>query len=360
MGISQSLTGEMERYNPYDATYSIYLTEDIYDEETGEHIDSNNLEINVTDIPVESYAEKIAEVKIYNSNITLPLYDEDLAFICDLMKLSDYNKLLEMQNKPAVSLSENEFILNCTDNIYMEKFLEYFDKNKIYAGETEITLKNMDDTVIYNTSSKAGYGITLVLPDKLVENYRLRANMIAVNYIDSTHEYDKLFYEATDKVRANIKKISDERINLGFFTHLSSRMSNFEENKSISVTIAYLAVYLGIVFLIISAVVLAITQLSEASDNIARYEFLRKIGTDGNMINKALFVQIAIYFIVTLLLAVIHSVIGIKVASNIVLLIGDRNILRDSVFTAAIIIVIYGGYFLATYFGSRRIITKEY
>jgi putative ABC transport system permease protein len=365
MGISKSLTGEMERYNPYDATYSIYLTEDIYDDETGEYIDSKNLEINVTeelsrtDIPIESYAGEMAEVKIYNSNIMLPLYDVEVAFICDLMRLSDYNRLLEMQDKPTVIISDNEFILNCTDNIFMEKCLEYLENNKIYSGETEIVLKIIDDTAIYNTSSKAGYGVTFVLPDELAENYELSSNMVIVNYISPTREYDRLFYEVTQQVRANIKKISDERMNLGLFTHLSSRITNFEENKSISLTVAYLAVYLGIVFLIISAVVLAITQLSEASDNIARYELLRKLGADGGMINKALFFQIAVYFIVPLMLAVIHSVVGIKVASNIVFILGARNILRDSIFAAVVITVIYGGYFLATYFGGKRIITID-
>jgi len=138
---------------------------------------------------------------------------------------------------------------------------------------------------------------------------------------------------------------------------MSKKTENYENVTSIATTIAYLTVYLGIVFIIISAVVLAITQLSEASDNAARYGLLRKLGTDERMINKALFVQIAIYFIVPLVLAVIHSVIGIKVASDLISIVGNKNILRDSIFTGIVILVIYGGYFMVTYFESRTILS---
>jgi len=275
------------------------------------------------------------------------------------MKLSDCNKLREMQGKTPLILADNEFILNCLDDVLAESCFNQLNIDKLTIGDKEMILKNVDDTALYNAMAKAAYGITLIVPDKLVENHEIRTNMIAVNYIDSTWEYEDLFDEVRQQVWKNIKKVIDETINIGGSLHSSSRLVNFEQNKSISLIISYLAVYLGIVFLIISAVVLAITQLSEASDNIARYELLRKLGTDGGMINKALFTQIAVYFVVPLLLAIIHSVIGIKVTSNVIFIIGQRNILRDSIFAAAVILVIYGGYFLATYFGSKRIVNKE-
>ena len=97
-----------------------------------------------------------------------------------------------------------------------------------------------------------------------------------------------------------------------------------------STTVAYLAIYIGIVFLITSAALLAIAQLSEASDNVLRYSLLKKIGAEDSMIHRALFTQIGIYFITPLLLAIVHSVIGIKVARNIVEIFGKMDILRLS------------------------------
>lgn len=369
MGISQSLTSEMEYLNPYDATCYAYLREEIYDEETNEYLESVNIELNLTDefnrteIPADSYAKEITEVKIYNPETGSAILLDDGYYGYDIISMSDYNKLMEMQGKAPVSFADNEFILSCIDEAMTDKCLDYFNANKFEIGGTEMSLKSADNTVLYNLRSKHD-GVTLILPDKLAINHEVRTNMLVVNYISSQQErprqeYHRLFKDACQQVWDNIKKSVNERMNVSYSIRSSCRIDNFEENKSLSLTIAYLAVYLGIVFLIISAVVLAITQLSEASDNMARYELLRKLGTDAGMINKALFLQIAVYFLVPLILAVIHSVIGIKVASNVVLVIGKRNVLRDSIFAAAVIIIIYGGYFLATYFGSKRIVNKE-
>ena len=105
-----------------------------------------------------------------------------------------------------------------------------------------------------------------------------------------------------------------------------------------------------------AAVVLAIAQLSESSDNAQRYTLLRKLGVDDRMINKALFSQIAIYFGVPLLLAIVHSIVGIRFSNQLISEYGRTSILRDSVIAGGILITIYGGYFLATYWVSKRIV----
>ena len=74
---------------------------------------------------------------------------------------------------------------------------------------------------------------------------------------------------------------------------------------------------MGIIFLIACSAILALKQLTESSDNKQRYVILRKIGCDEKMINKTLFRQIGIFFVLPLFLAIIHSIFGIKFALNI-------------------------------------------
>jgi len=361
MSISKSLTSEMERFNPYDATYTLFASEDIYDE-SGEWIDSKNLDINLLDefkqtkIPVNSYAKKMVEFKLYDSDLRMDLGDRNYG--CDLIKLSDYNKLLEMQGKPTVTVSGNEFIVNCIDAALCDDFFDYTSKNNLYVGDKEMTLKNADESVIFNTRSQ--YGFIFVLSDELLINQEIRMNMLVFDYIEQTKEYNELFTRASQQMTSNVtERTQTEDNNISVSTYSLQKINNFEESKSTSVTVAYLAVYIGIVFLIISAVMLAITQLSEASDNSARYGLLGKLGADGKMINKALFSQIAIYFGVPLLLALVHAIFGLRFANDLITQIGKSNILRDSALTAVVLITIYGGYFLATYFGSKRIIGNK-
>lgn len=121
----------------------------------------------------------------------------------------------------------------------------------------------------------------------------------------------------------------------------------------------FVGFYLGIIFLISSAAILALKQLSESSDNIEKYAALRRLGASNKMLNRALFVQIAIFFIFPLLVGILHSVFGIKFASSIIEVFGSDGLLASIPMTASMLILIYGGYFLLTYFSSKRIISEK-
>ena len=114
------------------------------------------------------------------------------------------------------------------------------------------------------------------------------------------------------------------------------------------------------VFLIASSAILALKELTENSDNRQRYTVLRKIGVDESMINWSLFKQIAIFFIVPLVLAVIHSIFGIQFALKLISVqVQPKEMLPSVIATAVFLVVIYGGYFFATYTGSKSIIKEE-
>ncbi len=78
-----------------------------------------------------------------------------------------------------------------------------------------------------------------------------------------------------------------------------------------------------------AAIVLSIQQLTDSVDNKERYKVLKEIGVDEKMINKSLFKQIGIYFLLPISLAIIHSIVGIKVASKVVSMFGDVNIMKN-------------------------------
>ena len=113
------------------------------------------------------------------------------------------------------------------------------------------------------------------------------------------------------------------------------------------------------VLLITSAAILALQQLTEAEDNKKRYELLAKLGADEKMIHQALFKQIGIYFIVPLSLALVHSVVGIYVANMVIRILGEVNVLQSIILTAGIFVIIYGGYFVATYYSSKNLINRK-
>lgn len=129
--------------------------------------------------------------------------------------------------------------------------------------------------------------------------------------------------------------------------------------KNTITIIIFIGMYLGIIFLISSMAILAIQQLSEASDSIERYKSLMRLGVNEKMINKAIFIQTLIYFALPISLAFIHSIVGIKVVSDFIALLDKPNIKYSSISTAVILIIVYISYFYTTYIGYKSIVKNS-
>ena len=174
---------------------------------------------------------------------------------------------------------------------------------------------------------------------------------MAANYNATTDEGK----EKIEKDFTNGKPLEAKGINLEGM----SKISLVESSVGISTMVVFIAIYLGIVFLIASSAILALKQLTESSDNKQRYLILRKIGCDEKMINQELFRQIGIFFMMPLVLAIIHSIFGIQFATTIFEGLTSKSQLLPSIISTVIImVVVYGLYFIATYVGSKNIIKE--
>ena len=123
--------------------------------------------------------------------------------------------------------------------------------------------------------------------------------------------------------------------------------------------IVFSGLFLGLIFLISSAAVMELQQLSDATDSVERYKSLKRIGVTETLINKAILKQNLIYFLVPLCLAIIHSIVGISVANEIFNTY-NQNIIGSSLLVIALVLVIiYGGYFYATYVGVKNIMKNS-
>ena len=125
------------------------------------------------------------------------------------------------------------------------------------------------------------------------------------------------------------------------------------------ILVLFIGLYLGTIFLITSAAVLALQMLSQAADNVGRYRVLQKLGVEEKMRDRSIDIQVFLYFFLPLLLAVVHSIVGIKAANDVIAEIGKLDAVASSTVTALIILVVYGAYFLATCWGSRRMVRER-
>ncbi len=180
---------------------------------------------------------------------------------------------------------------------------------------------------------------------------------LAANYNAKTDEEKEQIGKMFTRGESNLlQKLNSQNSTLEGET----KISIIESSVGLSTIIVFIAIYLGIIFLIASCAILALKQLTESSDNKQRYFILRKIGCDEKMITQALFRQIGIFFVFPLVLAIIHSIFGIQFAMSIFETLASKEQLLPSIIVTAIVIgIIYGCYFLATYIGSKNIIKDE-
>ena len=273
-----------------------------------------------------------------------------------IMKISDYNKVARFYGNEEYSLKDDEYMI-VADFKSMVEIRNIALKNGEQINLFGHTLKpkydSCRDGFLEMSSNHINTGIILVSDNVIDENYLIKNHLIG-NYIAT----DK---EEIIKIEDNINKLEkNPKANDYLLPSGSTKLSIKEATTGLSAMVTFIGLYLGVIFLISSAAILGLKELSESSDNKQRFRMLRKIGTDEKMINKALFRQIAVFFMLPLILALIHSVFGIMFAMKILEVFGNEQLLPSIIMTAIFIVVIYGGYFLITYYCSKNIIKERH
>ena len=270
----------------------------------------------------------------------------------DILKISDYNKLAKLYGKKTYQLNKDEYIVIADYGSMVEirnTSLKQGNTISVFGKVLKPKYKECQDGFLLLSGNHINSGFFVVPDDVVKEEYRTHS-ILTANYKVNTKEEQQRMEEKLQLVQNNDQYIIPSK---------NTRFDIAEASMGLGGMVTFIGLYLGIIFLISSAAILALKELSESSDNKERFKMLRKIGTDEKLINKALFRQIGIFFLMPLLLAIIHSIFGIKFCTFILETFGTEGLLPSIIMTACFIVVIYGGYFLITYFCSKNIIKEK-
>ena len=272
----------------------------------------------------------------------------------DAIKISDYNKIRSLYGEEPLSINDNEILVtsNFTEaKDSVKNFIKNSPQVSIAGKEYKVANKEYLNEAVYN-SELADNVLTIIVPDDF-KDMTLNAAYMNMNYKnpndpDEEEDMNSLF----DSFRRY-----DEIYDLPMIRATKSQI--YEASKGLTTMILYIGLYLGVVFLISSAAVLALQQLSEASDSSDRYKALKKIGATEKMINKTIFTKTAIYFAMPLILAIVSSIVGISVVNKFIALYGKPKIGPTALLTLGILVIVYGGYFYVTYAGYKSIVKNS-
>lgn len=268
-----------------------------------------------------------------------------------LVKNSDYNNIADSFHLEKVKLEDNEYVVvgNYSSIINI--------KNEALERNTKITINQKDYYPKYKKAINGFYEMGsqeteagfIVLPDNALKDEQKIRNQIIADYNGNP-----------DDIESTINSITkNNQFYIDYGININTKKDIREASIGLGAVVTFLGLYLGIIFLISCAAILALKELSESSDNVEKFKMLRRIGVDEAMINKALFRQIGIFFMFPLILASIHSVFGIMFCNHILKTMGVNFNLKSVIITALFIIFIYGGYFFITYICSKNIIKEK-
>ena len=346
LGISRGLNKDVADLTQFDATLWNLNGDNLIDSLGKSSIDSFADYAQYTNYDSKvPYSKFLTSDGIEKGSSYYPVFtDSDIMAI----SLTDFNNILRLLGKDQVSLKENEY-LAFTDIGDMQKIIQESinDKTKININGKELIPADIKvlNITSYDSTMKSNI-CTFVVNDDLVNELPTVNTYLNVNYKD---------YKSLSEIGMQdiIKSNNDKN---GYQVYYINKETVEATTAGLGAMVSYLAIYMGIIFLITSAAVLALQQLCESADNTYRYELLKKVGVDEKIINKSLLTQIGIYFMMPLSIALVHSIVGLKFAQGVVSIVGDGSMMKYILITLLVLVIVYGGYFMATYNGAKKII----
>ena len=371
LSMKNSLNRSFESYAPRDVELSkrCDVDEELKDYGyTDEQIEGSKMSIkeilDKLDFDYQKYFKNIEEYAIYTNNevnlkSVLGDYYENTSskfpsliydYKVELMKLSDYNKLVKSLNLEKISLDDNQYayVANYEMSVNLENDALKTNPKIVIDGKEYLPRYDKCVDGFYEMAGNKINDGFIVLPDSAFVNSKKTFEFLVADYNGET---DKIEEMVNDLINRDYYKNTNLTIN--------TKADIRDSSVGLGAIVTFIGLYLGIIFLISCAAILALKELSESSDNFIRFEMLRKIGVDEKDLNKALFRQIEIFFMFPLLIAIIHSIFGIKFSNYILKTSGVSFDLNSIIMTAVFIVIIYGGYFVVTYFCSKNIIREK-
>ena len=342
----------INKYAPVDFELIGYYSDETKSININEFIEDDNIiKNNTKDITIvtdyydknlnygSSLGEYENEVRDRYPNVR---YDSPVYII----GVSDYNKLAKIYNCDTIKLENDEYAI--VSNYETDIYKEVINRDSIINifGNRLKPYKKIIDGFILIGGNPTNLGF-FVVNDNIIENDNKHSQILVGNY--STND-EKVIEDIENKIE-NYKPI--------FTITKDTKLEIKEASVGLSAIVTFIGLYLGIIFLISSSAILALKELSDCLDDKNKYRVLRQIGADEKDINKSLFKQTFIFFMLPLSLAIIHTIFGLKFCTFILSSLGVNSILDGSAITFAFLIAIYGIYFVITYMCSRNIIKER-
>ena len=328
---------------PYDVTV-------IDDEENSDkYINHIKKEYEIEE--VFTYHEYFNDVNYVNDNLS---YDyKGWRGTDTYLRLSDYNKLLELKGREPITLKPNQYYIHSSSSVY-NGIIDIKNKLKtIKIGGKSLKLKGVTDTY-YTSSWSYGNGFVIVVPDDVINS--LKSDTLVVDTKEETKE--ELNNEIINILNKDICETDPETGTTYCYASANVFVKGYymAMNKSVITILDFALFYLAFIFTVVTGTIIAVQSINDAVSYKKYYDTLNKLGLSKRNILKTVRKQLLIYFLFPVILPFIIN-FSISTSLNHIFapfLASNTSYLSFIFLSSGLFLVIYLIYYLVSYFSFKR------
>lgn len=377
IGICQAANANVDKGSRYDVSVRAYYFEPGSPEEqrARDFVEAHGFDMAAglkdsfaADAPAwDTMVDRSAQIDYYDSGVTFGQLDAllDGKTLADfagndvtneyvnthlsLTTLSQVNDALELAGLPRLSLEKGECALLADSAITSEYLAEVVKTHATLSigGRDLRIVPELWTPCLETTGFPMQVGLVVVSDEDLPEQ---GAPLSSILNIQCKPGSSDTFFECVKTVSAS------DNPEVQPIAMAQSVDQVRSQTRGLTGVVSYLALYIGFVLVIACASILAIQQLTDASDNARCFQLLAKLGASSGMITGTLFKEVAAHFLLPLLVGLAHTFCAMSVVVNVVKVFGSLDIGFVSAVAIVSFLVLYGAYFLVTLFSARSIV----
>ena len=330
---------------PYDVT--------IIDDEENFDKYINHIKKEYTIDEVFTYHEYFNDVNYVNDNLS---YDYQGCRGTDTyLRVSDYNKLLELKGRSPITLKDNEYYIHSSSSVY-DGIMEIKDKLKtIKIGDKTLKLKDVA-SLYYTSSWSYGNGFVIVVPDNIINNLKSESDTLVVDTKEETKEelnnellniLDDDICERDPETGATYCYASANVFVKGYYLAM---------NKSVMTIMDFTLFYLAFIFTVVTGTIISVQSINDGITYKKYYDTLNKLGLSKRNILKTVRKQLLIYFLFPVILPFIINFFITTSLNHVfsAFLPTSMTYLSFIFLSSLLFLIIYLIYYLIAYFSFKR------
>ena len=287
--------------------------------------------------------------------------DEGVQYV----SLSQFNAARQLAGEKPIELATDEYLVDNTIDKSTDYAKALGQKGRtITVDGHKLTASGQVVSQSLQVSSMGCLIAVLVVPDELAADRFAAGDLPYLSELNVNLASDSQEQAMKDMMAEYGKAVppSEEHAEMGLtyesgawpVSYYDTSESVIADSMGLKLLLVYLALYIGFVFLMTTAAVLSVQQLSEVADSIPRYRLLAQLGCDRAMVLRSLRTQIGIYFVAPLLVAGCHSACTISVLyENLLSLWGASAVTGTLTIGIALVVAVYAIYLVSAYLVAR-------